>query len=580
MPHNSQEKWHKPDSVSDVLWRDVLEIRDAFSAYLQGQMPESDFRRFRLLRGIYGQRQPDVNMVRVKLPLGRLTAEQLRCLAEVGQRFAQGKAHITTRQDIQFHFVPTLQVPEMIAWLAGANLTTREACGNTVRNVTACALAGVCPQENFDVTPYALAVSRYFLRHPLVQNLPRKFKIAFSGCEKDCALAGINDIGLIAASQEDAAANGKGFRMMVGGGLGPTPELAHSLQAFVPAEELIPWCEAVLRVFDQHGERRNRNRARLKFLLRRIGMEALAEYTTQERKKLPAQHPIEEMASDAFPAKTSAHPYAETLPNFDRWKARNVTAQKQRGYYVVTAFVPKGDLTADQLCTLAEAADRFGNGTARTTHEQNIVLPWIQESLLPAVHTFLQAAGLAEPYAGTVADVVSCPAAASCRLGITRAKDLADQLIVLAKPLAEEEDLQNVSIKMSGCPNSCGQHHLGTFGFHGAAATVDGQKVPCYQVLVGGQGKGGVTLARPLARVPARRIPELVRRLISVYRQHRAEGESLYAFFHRADATWLSKQVSDLAEMSVRLGEEANFFIDIGDTRPFKIETGEGECAA
>lgn len=580
MTDDAKEEWQKPDSVSDVLWQDVLEVRDAFGAYLQGQMPESDFRRFRLLRGIYGQRQPGVNMVRVKLPLGRVTAGQLRCLAEIGRRFANGKAHITTRQDIQFHFVPTLRVPEMIARLAEANLTTREACGNTVRNVTACALAGVCPHEHFDVTPYALAVSGYFLRHPLVQNLPRKFKIAFSGCEKDCALAGINDIGLVAVSREDAAANGKGFRMMVGGGLGPTPEVAHPLQEFVPADELIPLCEAVLRVFDQHGERRNRNRARLKFLIRRIGMEPLAEYVAQEREKLPARHPIAEITPDTFPAAMPGRTTAEVPSGFEQWQARNVATQKQGGYYAVTAFAPKGDLTADQLAALADAANRFGNGTARTTHDQNIVLPWVHELLLPAVYAFLQAVGLAEPYAGTVADVVSCPAAASCRLGITRAKDLADQLIALAKPLAEEEDLRDVSIKLSGCPNSCGQHYLGTIGLHGAAATVDGQKAPCYQVLVGGRGKGGVILARPLARVPARRIPEVVRRLIAVYRQHRAEGESLHGFFRRADTAWLSAQVSDLAEMSVYPGEEANFFIDIGDTRPFKIETGEGECAA
>ncbi|HXG23488.1 MAG TPA: nitrite/sulfite reductase, partial [Chthonomonadales bacterium] len=527
MSYDNTGTWQKPDSVSDVLWQDVLEIREAFGAYLQGQMPESEFRRFRLLRGIYGQRQPGVNMVRVKLPLGRVTAGQLRCLAEISQRFANGKAHVTTRQDIQFHFVPTPRVPEMIARLAKANLTTREACGNTVRNVTACALAGVCPHEHFDMTPYALAVSRYFLRHPLVQNLPRKFKIAFSGCEKDCALAAINDIGLVATVKETADANGKGFRMMVGGGLGPTPEVAHSLQEFVPADELIPLCEAVLRVFDRHGERRNRNRARLKFLIRRIGMEALAEYVAQEREKLPSHHPIEELAPDTFSAAISARTNTELPPGFDQWQARNVAAQKQSGYYAVTVFAPKGDLTADQLSALADAADQFGNSTARTTHDQNVVLPWVHELLLPTVYAFLQAAGLAEPYAGTVADVVSCPAAASCRLGITRAKDLADYLIALARPLAEEEDLRDVSIKMSGCPNSCGQHHLGTFGFHGAAATVNGQKAPCYQVLVGGRGKGGVTLAHPLARVPARRIPEVVRRLIGVYRQHRVEGESL-----------------------------------------------------
>lgn len=577
----------KPNHVPEELWQDVLSIYDTLSDYLRGLIPEDQFRRFRLLRGIYGQRQPGVQMVRVKIPLGRLKSHQLKRMGELSKEYGNGRLHITTRQDIQFHFVPLERVPELVAHLAYEGLTTREACGNTVRNVTACPLAGLCPEEHFDVTPYARAVSRYFLRHPLVQNLPRKFKIAFSGCEKDCAVGWINDIGFIASSK-CGVPGGKGFRMVVGGGLGPTPEVAHPLREYVPIDEVIPLCEAVLRVFDQYGERRNRTRARLKFLIRRIGMKLFADYVALERAQLPERHPIEEGSPETFPSPSSA-PFVNSAlempgfsPNgtFKRWLRHSVTRQKQEGFCVVTVFVPKGDLTADQAIALADVSDRYGKGLLRTTISQNLLIPWVEEVQLSSLYQALEKIGLGEPYAHTLADVVSCPAASTCRLGVTRAKNLADLLMEVLKPMAEDEDLQDVTVKMSGCPNACGQHYLGTIGFHGAAASTENQKVPCYQVLIGGRGPGGITLGRKFIRVPAHRVPELVLRLITLYRQHREEGESLYDFFWRANSTWLTHQVKDLADMQVKPGEEDRFFCDIGETEPFKVEVGEGECAA
>jgi len=568
--------WDMPGA--ECLWVDVGEIREAVGRFLNGGMSEDAFRHFRVMRGIYSQRQPGVHMVRIRVPLGHLTAPQLRRLSELCETYGSGKVHVTTRQDVQMYFVPTADVPSVVAGLAEVGLTTRESGGSATRNVTVCSLAGVCPNQNLDVIPLAEQVGRHFLRHPLVQDLPRKFKIAFSGCERDCAMAGVNDTGFIANP------DGKGFRMLVAGGLGATPQAAVLLDENLPYGEVLPMAEAVVRAFDRLGDRTDRKKARLKHVARRLGANVLAREIAMERALLNSEIPRTEDAvtEDSALAPRPAEESVSGPPgvSYAVWRWHAVLEQRQTGFYAVRVFTPRGDLSAWQLLTLADAMEQFSSGTIRTTVGQGVILLWVPEENLPAVYRYFASAGLAEPYAGSIADVVTCPAAATCRLGVTRATDAGDTLSEILKPLALDEDLQFASVKVSGCPNSCGHHHLATIGLHGAAATVNGRKVPCYQILIGGGAADGVAFARPLVKVPARRIRAAVLCLIALCRQYRADDETLTAFFRRVDLAWLRNEIIDLTDMAPWPGEGEDFFTDIGDTEPFRITTADSECSA
>ncbi len=563
-------------------------------AFLRGDLGAEEFKAFRLMHGVYGQRQQGVHMIRVKVPHGDLTPAQFRRLAELSESSSNGIGHVTTRSDVQFHYVPLDQTPTFLRRLAEVGLTTREACGNTVRNVTACFLAGVCRFEAFDVTPYADLVSRYFLRHPLVQALPRKFKISASGCSTDCALAGIHDLGIVATVRIVGAKTERGLKLYVGGGLGAFPIPAQLLEAFVPAEELLAHVEAILRVYEAHGERKDRNRARIKFLVQKLGvaefrrlyLEAL-DVVRSEGKRYPTigESVLDIEAVDEVHAPAEGTPFApKAAPAgatpYEVWRTANVLEQKQKGFYAVQVLLVRGNLTAAQFRGLADVAERHASGRIRTTIHQNVSLEWIAEADLPAVFEGLSAIGLAEAGALGIHDVVACPGSTTCQIGITKAIELGAALHDrFVGRFAKEPDLAGVRVRISGCPNSCGHHHIGSLGFFGTSRNVDGEPVPHYQVLVGGSGDGEtVRIGRPVLRVPSARVPETVERLITLYRERRGAGETFDAFYRRIEIAVVKGRLADLADVPPREVDPA-VREDWGGGFTLK-GVGKGECSA
>ena len=548
---------------------EITRLAEMIARRRRGLVDEEDFRRLRLQHGVYGIRgQTDVHMLRVKLPAGVLDAAQCERLGEIVDRFGRGMGHLTTRQDIELHWVALEQVPEVLRLLAEVGLTTREACGNVVRNITACPLAGVCTSEVFDVTPYAAAVARHLLRNPICQTLPRKFKIAFSGCATDCVATGIHDVGAVAVVQEEAGIRHLGFRVYVGGGLGPLPRAAQLLEPFTPAEQLILTIESIVRVFDRLGNRENLARARLKFLVAEVGIDAVRQAVLRERRMLwsawsgeppqPVAPPGAPGAAEGLrteagprPGGPGGAPSGAGLPGspgprrvpltFGPWHRTNVRPQRQPGYRAVYVTVPGGDLSGRQLRALAELLRRVPGLELRTEIGQNLVLRWVPEAWLPSVYVALAEMGLGEPGAHSIADVVSCPGADTCNLAITYAHRLALELgrrLAERPDLARADDLQGVNIKVSGCTNACGQHHLATIGLYGGVRKVGTRQVPSYELLLGGEVRdGSVTFAQPVMRLPARRVPDAVFRLIEQYRAERLDGESFLAWVRRNQET-------------------------------------------
>lgn len=506
-----------------------------------GQITDQEFRRYRLNNGTYGIRgQVDIHMIRVKLPFGALNVQQAQRLAQIAEDYAPKKVgHITTRQCVQYHLVPLQQVPEVIRLLGEVGLTNREACGNTVRNVTGCPLAGICREEVFDIRPWATACVRHFIRHPAYQNFPRKFKTAFSGCGRDCAMAGMHDIGAIAVEKEIDGRVMRGFRIYVGGGLGSIPRTADLLEEFTPADQFFITAEAIMRMFDRYGERKNMHRNRLKFLINDLGIERFREMVLQERRLLAltkAATLLGPVVADNPGEAPAEGPPAE-LPSADghgseyaAWLKNNVIAQKQPGLAAAQVTVPGGDLTPDQWRLLARLARRHGNGWMTTTVTQDIIIRSIKHEDLPAVYEELAEAGLGLAGRDMVFKVVGCPGADTCNLAITHSHRLAMELTkaLAARPeYGMAEDLRGVTIKVSGCPNSCGQHHIANIGLYGNATKVGERQVPLYQMLLGGGiGEGFVKFGEPVARIPAKRVAEALFRLFDLYRAQRNEGET------------------------------------------------------
>jgi sulfite reductase (NADPH) hemoprotein beta-component len=566
---------------------------DEFVATLQrferGELSPDEWRAFRLIRGTYGQRQAgDVQMLRVKIPQGVATADQLHALADVGETFSRGFGHITTRENLQFHFVRLHDVEPAMRRLAAAGLTTREACGNSVRNITTCAYAGVAADETFDVTPYAEALTRYLLRHPLSSTLPRKFKIAFEGCAEDHVATAINDLGWRAAVRFVGPAVERGFRVTAGGGTAIDCQSGQLLFAFLPAGEILNVAEAILRVFHRLGDRQHRQRNRMKFLIKALGWDRwraefereLAEVRAAGGARLPFdpdRPPVERPPTEA---RRSPHPPSERSDGFTRWLHTNVRAQKQDGYVTAAVRMPLGDVTSLQLRTLADLALEYGDGTVRFTHEQNVALRWIPRALAGDLYRRLAGADLGLPDAGTIADVTSCPGAESCRLAVTQSRGLGrllgDHLRARPSLAAAAPDLK---IKISGCPNGCGQHHIAALGFQGSVRKVDGKAVPQYFVMVGGALHGsGASFARLAAKVPVRRLPEAVTRLVELYRDERSPGETATAFFCRIDVARVKATLADLERLSPA-DAVATDFVDLGEEHEFTPEVMEGECA-
>jgi sulfite reductase (NADPH) hemoprotein beta-component len=579
-----------PRTAADLLAfadvGDIDEFIDGLGKYERGEWTADQFRVFRLARGTYGQRQADVNMIRVKIPLGIADVAQLEALADVAERFSRGFGHVTTRQNVQFHFVKLAEAADAQRVLADSGLTTREACGNTVRNVTGCAMAGACTGESFDVTAYGQAIARHFLRRKENQSLPRKFKIALSGCADDCAAGAINDVALIARVHNGV----RGFRVKIAGGLSTTPEDAHLLFDFLPADEVIPTIEAVVAVFDKHGNRQNRSRARLKYVVRKLGWEATRAAVMKElegRGKITIDPSGNETLS-----RTPSLPIARDGggdtgqpedPAFTKWRATNCVAQRQHGFVAVTVRLVRGDITAAQLRGVARLAQQFGDGMARFTIDQNLLLRFVSESRLRELHAGLAAIGLAEADAHSIVDVTSCPGADSCNLAVTASRELASALTArltnangATSAVAAAKDLD---IKISGCPNSCGQHHIAGIGFHGGMRRVGGKIVPEYTLhLGGGIDAQGATFGRTVIKLPARRVPEALLRLLHLYEDQRQPGEKARDFFRRVPDDVVKGAVAELMKIDEASAKPEDY-LDLGDGKEFVVATGPGECA-
>jgi sulfite reductase beta subunit-like hemoprotein len=563
--------------------KDIESFVEKLEAFERGEMGPDQFRAFRLLRGVYGQRQDDVQMIRVKLPFGLLGASQLDVLADIADKYAPaGIGHVTTRQNVQFHFVKLSDAEAVMHCLDAVGITTRDACGNSVRTVTACEVAEVCGDAAFDVSPYAEAMTRYFLGHPLSGGLPRKFKIAFSGCESDCASAAINDLGFVALARDGQP----GFKVFAAGGLSTSPQAAIVLHDFIPAAEIGRVGEAILRLFDSLGNRENKHRARLKYVLRKLGEPKFREAYEKLRADVDAEAKGALKMPDA-PARKPPGALADAgaagakrSPGYLAWRASSVTEQRDDGYAAVYVRLFLGDMTSTVMRALGRIATRFGDGTVRLTIDQNLLLPWIHKDNLPALHAELDVLGLAKLDIHTARDVLSCPGASSCNLAVTASRSLGSAITARlddadATGLAA---IAGTSIKISGCPHSCGQHHVADIGFHGAARTVPGSgvTVPVYQLhLGGGVDEKGARFGRQVVKIIARRVPDAVVLLMKLYESDRNEGEAASAFFLRVDP----KRVT-AALASVLGGPEPGDTTDIGETVGFVVDTKDGECAA
>ena len=569
--------------------QEIERFRAKASQVLAGEITDAEFRSFRLRYGIYGQRQPGVQMVRTKIPSGMVTAAQLECLAGIADEFGGGRGHLTTRQNLQYHFVPLSRVADLMHKLADTGLTTREACFNTVRNVTACPLAGLSHDEVFDVRPYARKVACAFLRKQLTDNLPRKFKITFDGCLHDCTASAINDIGLRAVIRNGE----RGFRVTVGGGLGPLPSEARLLDEFLPADRLVNRCEAVIRVFSKYGNRQNKNKARLKFVLRERGWDWVREQIEKEYADILANGGIAtpEMVPERFGGfESKPQPLGNGAllpvvsangtgdPAYDRWCQSNVRKQRQPGYAMITVRVDQGNLTSAQIRGVAQIATQAGDGLIRVTINQNLILGFIPLGRLKGVYAALAGYGLHGAGAHEVEDVITCPGAYSCNLGLTKSMNLGAALQEVARQY-DDPLVRKLSIKISGCPNSCGHHWIADFGFYGNARKVDGKEIPYYQMLLGGgyDRDGVMRFGLAVQSIPARLAPEAVRRVMDHYIANRREGESFREYVMRYKVEFFREATSDLAKPAEIAPE---LYQDWGDDTEFSLKLGRGECAA
>ncbi len=575
--------------VAPEIEREIQIFEVEIERLKREKISEEHFKHFRLNHGIYGQRQPGVHMIRVKIPSGLLNATQLEMLAEISENHGHGLAHVTTRQDVQYHFVNLEDVPTVMRRLASVGLTTREACGNTVRNVTACSLSGVCPDETFDVTPIARATTDTFIRHPLTQQLGRKFKIAFSGCaDKPCGLAHMHDIGHIARTREVDGRTEYGFEVWVGGGLGAQPHPAKLYSEFVPAEEIILHQAGILSVFHKGGERKNRNKARLKFLVAKLGIEEFRRQVHEEIEVLrsdpywSSRHLVVRLGEES-PALPDGPPGDEgTSPAFELWCSTNVTPQRQEGFCAVYITLPIGDINPRQLRAVASITRRFTGGSLRTTVEQNFLMRWVRRSDLWELYQALDEAGLSEPGAETLLDITACPGADTCMLGITSSKNLAlrlREMLASNGPEPLPEEYHDLSIKVSGCPNSCGQHHVANIGFFGSSQRVGSNVVPNYHLFLGGQkSENANSFGLATLKVPAKNIPATVEHLVGRYRDERSDGESFNEWAERMGKKDIRDGLAHLREVP-DISENPDFYVDWGEEAPFTLGAGTGECA-
>ena len=583
-----------PGHVIPILEREFDDFDSESERFLSGEQTEEQFIGFRLKQGVYGQRQADVQMIRVKLPFGGVTPEQMETFADCVERYVPlRKGHITTRQNFQFHHVPLRDAAAFIREIAAAGLSSREGCGNTVRNVTSDPWAGVCEGEVFDPTPYTGAYVRYFVRHPDTQLMPRKVKTAFDGTPDERAIAEIHDIAFRSKIKDGK----KGFEMLVGGGTSIMPRVAPVLYDFVEADsgEYLEAAEAVFRIFNrQDWLRENRMRARIKVFVDKFGIDELRRQVDEERKgdwvkerdfdvgKLRFDDDEEAVVTKLPMATDFAQPNGDRS-EFQKWAEHNVKKQRQAGFSTVQVNVIRGDLTPEQFRGLAAIMRDFCGGYARTTVSQNLVLRWVRDEATYAVWQRLVEIGLANPGADTVVDTVSCPGTDSCKLGITSSMGLNRAIHDRVEQMQITDPLtKKIHIKMSGCPNGCGQHHIGNIGFYGASIKVGEKTIPAYVAHIGGRYEGGEGIAfgqRLKIRLPAKRVPDAVERWIRFYEAERNDGETFNEFAERVGLVEFEAKAKDLSIPVEFNLENIEHFIDWSRREPYQVVRGEGECA-
>jgi sulfite reductase (ferredoxin) len=603
-----REDWAREIDIYDTQ----LELRK------KGKIEERLFAETRLRRGAYGQRYDNgqrhdgektqllefpaagltkgpmtmwdaPGMMRIKIPFGKLSAEQLEVLCELGEEYSDNILHVTTRQDIQLHFIHIEDTPDLMRRLAAVGITTREACGNSVRNVTACPYAGVCNEESFDITPYANAITFFLLGHDDTQNFGRKFKIAFSGCKDNpCGLTNFHDGGVIAKKKIVDGQEVRGFEFFVGGGLGAVPYPAALIDDFCPEEELLPLMQAVCRVFGRLGEKDNRTRARIKFLVKKLGLEEFKRLVFEERKLLRPDPRWTSFLSDLHATDEQPIRPAGELPEgprpegFEAWSRTNVKPQSQPGFFTAQITLPLGDFTPQQGRAIAQVMRKYTGDTLRTTVYQNLMFRWVSGADLPALYGELRAIGLADAGADTISDITSCPGTDTCKLGISSSRGLAGELRKRLSVVGNEaaQNASDVIIKCSGCYNSCGQHHVADIGFLGVSRNVNGKRVPHFQLVVGGElRKNAGSYGMAVQAVPSKNVPVVVERLTKAYAAGKQPGDTFKSWVDRFGKKEVKKLIEDLAQVP-SYEADPSYYSDWGDPREYTIDDmGEGECA-
>ncbi|MFI5160922.1 MAG: nitrite reductase [Sphingobacteriales bacterium] len=563
-----------------IVEKDIINLEKQIRAFREGKIHDEKFRSLRLARGIYGQRQPGVQMIRIKLPFGKVTFKQLLRITDISDEYASHNLHLTTRQDIQIHFVSLDRTPQLWSELEQDDITIREACGNTVRNVTASPAAGIDPKELFDVSPYAHAAFEFFLRNPICQDMARKFKIAFSSSEEDTAFAYANDVGLIPKIN---AKGERGFKVYLGGGLGAQPFIGALVEEFLPEDQLIPYIESVIRVFDRYGERNNRNKARLKYVIQKLGLDEVVRLAKEERiaNKVKA-YPINRDAVNepVIPGPVSV-PETEIINplRYEQWLITNTFEQKQKGFYGVYIKVPVGDIHTDVARKFVEGIRPYVADEIRVTQNQGLLLKYARKESLPALYKVLTDLDMSAPGFDSVADVTTCPGTDTCNLGISNSMTLAKVLEDLVYNEYEEFVYnRDIKIKISGCMNSCGQHGLAHIGFHGSSLKAGLKVLPSVQVLLGGGtvGDGIGRAAEKIIKVPAKRATDVLRKILEDYRTNSAEGETYHNYYDRQGKDYFYQLLKPLADLTNLRDDE---FVDWGHEETYVTAIGVGECA-
>jgi sulfite reductase (ferredoxin) len=562
-----------------IVEKDIIDLEKKIRSFREGKIDDEKFRSLRLVRGIYGQRQPGVQMVRIKLPFGKITFKQLLRIADIADEYGSGNQHLTTRQDIQIHYVSLDRTPQLWAELEQDDITIREACGNTVRNVTSSPTSGIDPDEPFDVSPYAHAMFEYFLRNPVCQDMGRKFKMSFSSSEADTAFSYIHDLGFIPKLNDSGQ---RGFKVLLGGGLGAQPMLAEVAHEFLPEDQLIPFTESIIRVFDRYGERNNRNKARMKFLIQKIGFDEVLRLAREEFIANKVKSYSIDRDAVPTPEPPSVYPNEVVGPinplKYEEWLLSNVFEQKQAGFYGVFVKVPVGDIKSGKAREFVDAIKPYVADEIRVTQNQGLLLKFVRKESFVALFNNLEALGLAEPGFDSVADVTTCPGTDTCNLGISDSMTLSRVLEEVI--YTEYRDLiynREIKIKISGCMNSCGQHGLAHIGFHGSSLKVGTRVLPSVQVLLGGGtvGDGVGRAADKVIKVPAKRATHVLRWVLDDYKTNSA-GETFHAYYDRRTKDYFYHLLKPLANLENLTDDE---FVDWGHHENFVTAIGVGECA-